>query len=269
MSYLTSFLKTKGSDLGWNVIMALIILVLGYFAIKILIKVVGKVLSRTKLDGTIVSFIKSVIKVCGYILLGIMVASILHIPTAPLITAFGAVGLAVSFAVKDSLANMASGLIILITKEFALNDYISVDGIEGTVKKISLVHTMLNTLDNKRIYIPNGQIAATKLINYSAEEKRRLDLVFSIGYEDDMDKAKQILRRIVDNHPYALKEPEPMIRVCSHGASSVDIAVRVWVVCEKYWDLNFDLYEMVKKEFDKENIHIPYNQLDVHVKKEA
>jgi len=267
MKGILDFFKNQGAEFGFHILMAIVVLVIGYILIKIFVKILRKCLLRTKLDGTVIGFIKSTVKVVSFIILAIIVATILQIPTAPLLTAFGAVGLAVSFALKDSLTNMASGLIILLTKEFSLNDYVEIDNVSGIVKKIGLIHTTLNTIDNKRIYVPNGQITSTKMINYSAEENRRLDLIFSINYDENVEKAKEVLTSVILANEYAIKDPEPVIRVCAHSMNAIDIAVKVWVKSEHYWDLNFDLYESVKSAFDKEDIHIPFRQMDIRIVK--
>jgi len=267
MDAVQRFFEKQGANYSFHILMAIVVLVIGYIVIKVFIGVFRKCLLKTKLDGTVVGFLKSTVKVALYIILAIIVASILEVPTAPLITAFGAVGLAVSLALKDSLSNMASGLLILLTKAFALNDYVEIDNVAGTVKKIGLIHTTLNTIDNKRIFVPNSQITSTKMINYSAEENRRLDLIFSIGYDEDIEKAKEVLSSVILANEYSLKDPQPIIRVCAHSMNAIQIAVKVWVKSEHYWDLNFDLFESVKTAFDKEGIHIPYQKMDIHIVK--
>ncbi|MBC8570133.1 mechanosensitive ion channel family protein [Zongyangia hominis] len=253
-----------------TLIYAVIVFIVGYIIVKILMKLIARGLKKSRLDITLHGFIRSILHVTLLTLLLITVASTLGIPVTTFVTILGAAGLAVSLALQDSLKNLAGGMLILFTRPFTIGDYVEVEaqGVSGTVCEIGLVYTRLNTPDNKRIFVPNGQISNAKIINYSAEDHRRLDLTFSIGYDCDLEKAKDILRRVVEENPLALKEPEPVIRVCAHSASSIDIACRVWVDSDKYWDLNFDLYEAVKKEFDKNHIEIPFNQIDLHVKKD-
>lgn len=254
-----------------TLVTALIVLAVGYVIIKILMKLIAKGLKKSRLDVTLHGFIQSVLHIVLLILLLITVASTLGIPTATFVTVLGSAGLAISLALQDSLKNVAGGILILFSRPFTLGDYIEVEdqAVSGTVCEIGLVYTRLNTPDNKRIFVPNGQACNATIVNYSAEEKRRLDLIFSVSYDTDLEKAKGILRQIVENNPLALKDPEPMIRVCSHSANSVDIACRVWVESKHYWDLNFDLYEEVKKEFDKNQIEIPFNQVDMHIKHDS
>ena len=181
-----------------------------------------------------------------------------------IIAIIGAAGLAVGLALQSSLSNLAGGFIILFSKPFQVGDYVEYGGVSGTVSAISILYTRLLTIDNKAIYIPNGQISNSTLVNYTEEPKRRLDLVFSISYDDDFKKAKKILAEIISSKPTALNEPDPpAIRVTEHAASSINIIVKIWVKSEDYWNLYYDLHEEVKTRFDEEGISIPYNQLDV------
>lgn len=245
---------------------ALVILIIGIVLIKIVVKLTSKALSKSRLDLSLHAFFRSSIKVLMYALVAIICASSLGIQTGSFLAVLGAVGLAASLAVKDSLANLASGLLILITHPFRVGDFIETDGVSGKVTEIGLIYTRLNTPDNKQIFLPNGTVTTAKIINYSAEETRRLDLTFSIGYSDDVDHAKSLLADIVTKHPLTLHNPDPIIRVCSHSANSVDIATRVWVKTDDYWDVNYDLHEQVKAVFDAEKISIPFPQLDVHIR---
>ena len=174
---------------------------------------------------------------------------------------------AVALALKDSLGRNAGGIIILITKRFETGDYIEITGDEGTVTQVDLMHTTLKTLDNRHIVIPNAVAVNSRIIDYSSEDLRRLDIVFGIGYSDDSKKAEQIILDTVKNHSMSLNEPdEPFARVTGFGESAVEITLRVWCERANYWQLKFDLLEQIKAEFDKNGISIPYNQVDVHIK---
>lgn len=260
---------------GWldgkfsSVLSAIVLFALGWFLIGLLIKGFSKALKKSKIDITLHTFMKSLVRISLIVLLAITIAPMLGIPSTSLVTALGAVGLALSLAVKDGLANLAGGLVLLTTKPFVVGDYIEAEGVGGTVAKIDLVHTMLRTIDNKEIFIPNGQMSNAKVVNYSAEPLRRLDLEFQIGYHDDLDAAKALVAEIVARHPLALKEPAPFLRLSKLGQSAVTLTSRVWVASGDYWELNFDLLEQVKAAFDETGIHIPYNQLDVHVSENA
>jgi len=250
---------------GPNILASIVILVLGIVVIKVLLNVLKKAFKRSKLDPICHKFIVSFIKVTLYIILIIITLSNLGVPMTSLVTLLGAAGLAISLAVKDSLANLAGGFILLFSKPFKVGDYIELSGISGTVKHINILQTKLNTIDNKAIFIPNGQVSSDKIINYSAEATRRLDLTFSISYKDDIITAKKLLENIVLNHEFTLKDPAPVIRVCEHASNSINIVVKVWVSTENYWDLNYDLLEGVKLLFDDNNITIPFNQIDVNL----
>ncbi|MEG1448303.1 MAG: mechanosensitive ion channel family protein, partial [Oscillospiraceae bacterium] len=163
-------------------------------------------------------------------------------------------------------SNLASGIVVILSKPFALDDYVKIGDSEGTVKEIGFVYTILGTIDNKKILIPNSQVSASKVVNFSAEKMRRLDLTFSIGYNDDIKQAKEIILNEIKKTGLALQEPNPpFVGVGNHGASSIDLTTRIWVPTEDYWTLNFELLENVKYAFDENHISIPFNQLDVHI----
>lgn len=259
------FKQILDNILSPKIIMPIITLVIGIVAIKILMKFFARALAKSRIDLSLHVFLKSLLKIGLYSILFMTAASMIGIPITSLITVLGALGLAVSLAVKDSLGNLAGGFLVLFAKPFSVGDFVETEGVSGTVKAVNLFYTRLNTIDNKRIYIPNGQLSNAKIINYSAEPTRRLDRVFSIGYEDDMEQAKQIILGLIMRSEYALLEPEPLVRVSSHSESSIDITVRVWVESEHYFDLDYYLHEEIKREFDRAGIHIPYRQLDVYL----
>ena len=252
-------------DKGPHLLLAIVILVVGLMLIKWVEKLIKSILLKSRIDPTAHKLIVQIVSISLKVLVLLMTASQLGIDTASLVTLLGAVGLAISLAVKDSLGNLAGGFLVLFSKPFVKGDFIETNSVSGTVHNITLFYTTLKTPDNKKIFIPNGEISAAKIINYSAEETRRLDLIYSIGYNDDILQAKQILREIVEDTPLALKEPAPEFLVAEHGASAINLAVRIWVKTADYWALNFYMNEQVKLAFDKAGITIPYNQLDVTV----
>lgn len=237
-----------------TLLVAVVILIVGIILIKIVEKVMSKALNNSKIDITAHSFLKSLVKVSLYTILIIMVLSQLGIPTTSLVTIVGAAGLAVGFALQTSMGNLAGGFIILFSKPFKVGDYIEIGSSYGKVDNITILHTRLLTADNKAIYIPNGQISSSTLTNYTQEDKRRLDLIFTIGYKSDFNKAKEILADIISKNPLAIKEPEPIIRISEQATGSIKIAVKVWVKHDDYSNLHFDLNEEVKARFDEENI---------------
>lgn len=251
-------------------ILFIIVLIAGMILIRLIMTFLKKVLSRSKMDPALQGFSLSILRVGLYILLGITLLTIISTAAAAgVIAAMGIFGLAISLAVKDSLSNLAGGLSVLFTRPFALGDYVSIGATEGNVQEIRLNYTVLSTVDNKIIHIPNGDVAKAQITNFTGVEKRRLDLSFSIAYEDNFIQAESIILKILDRHPLALKDPEPMVRILEHGASAIVLCCRVWVQTPDYWTLHFDLLEEVKKAFDEEGITIPYNQLDVHVSQQT
>lgn len=250
---------------GPKILGAIVVLLVCLILIKYLMKAFKLVMKKSKLDPICHKFFLSLTKILLYVLTGIVSLSIIGIPMTPLITMLGAAGLAIGLAVQDSLSNLAGGFILLFSKPFNVGDFIDVSGVTGTVKHINILQTKLLTIDNKAIIIPNGQVSSAKIINYSAEPLRRLDLKFSVSYSDDIGLVKQLLTDIISRHELAILDPEPVIRVCEHSQSSINFTVRVWVKTEDYWTLNFDLLEQVKQTFDKRGITIPFNQMDVNI----
>ncbi len=244
---------------------AILVFIIGYVVIRLVLRLLNKPGKSDRISPTVRSFFNALLKVVLLVFLIITCLSIIGVPMASMITALGATGVAISLAVKDSLANLCGGFLIILTKPFKVGDYVECDGVAGTVAEINTIHTRLLTPDNKTIYIPNGQVTTAQIVNFTEQENRRLDLEFGISYENDFEKAKRIIREIVEKHPLTVKDPAPVVRLGRHDASALVIVVRVWVAKDSYWDLNYDLVEQVKVAFDENEISIPFNQLDVHV----
>ncbi|MEI3579581.1 MAG: mechanosensitive ion channel family protein [Acutalibacteraceae bacterium] len=207
------------STVALSVLNAVVVGVVGWLLIKFLLGIIAKFLTRTRIDPLLHTVILSIAKIGLLVLLAISVLDLLGIPTTSIITSLGAVGLAISLAVKDSIATLAGGVVILLLKPFAQGDYVEIDGTGGTVREITMFNTVLNTPDNKRISLPNDSVSKAKIINYSAEPNRRLDLVFTIGYNDDYDKARALIEKVIRDCPLALHDPAPVVRMSGHGAS--------------------------------------------------
>ncbi|MEG2570979.1 MAG: mechanosensitive ion channel [Clostridia bacterium] len=248
-----------------SLLYALVILIVGLIITKIVMSFLTRALRASKLDVSLHAFFRSIVKVVLIAVVLLTCAGALGINTGSFLAILGAVGLAASLAVKDSLANLASGLMILITHPFRVGDYIETDGAAGTVNEIGLIYTRLNTPDNKRIFLPNSTVTTAKITNFSAEDIRRLDLVFSIGYSDDFERAKELIANVIIASPLALCDPTPIVRAASHTASSVDIATRIWVKTDNYYDLDFDMHEKVKVAFDSNGITAAIPKLDVNI----
>ena len=242
-----------------------LILLIAFFATRLLTRPINALLKRTRLDAVAVKYIHRCNKITIWALALIMAFDKLGFPVSSLLAVLAAVGAAVALAIKDNLSNLASGIVLLFTKPFKAGDYIEVDGAAGTIREIELVHTYLDTIGNTRIAIPNSKMMNANITNYSAYETRRNDLVFSISYGDDLLKAKALLQELADQHPMILKDPPPVVYVKEHAASSVQLLLRFWCQNSEYWDLQFDLMEQVKLLFDKNGVSIPFNQLDVHL----
>ncbi len=258
---LVGFAKTHGV----HILGSILILVLGWMASKLIVRILRKGLSKTSLDVSLVSFLLRAVHIVILILVLVAALSHLGISTTGIIAAFSAAAVAISLALKDSLGNIAGGILMLMTQPFSTGHYIETDGVSGTVLKIDLIHTTLRTPDNRQIVIPNGQLVNKTIIDYSKEDTRRMDLNFGISYNDDPEKAKAIILEAVKSHEMSLTDPEPFVRVSEHADSAVIITLRVWCKAENFWALHFDLLEKVREEFDKNGVTIPYNQLDVHV----
>lgn len=251
-----------------TILFAIVILIVGLVACKFALWLISKGLDKSKVDLTAAKFLKQCIKIVLYVILLIVVLSMLGIPTTSVITVIGTAGVAIGLALQDSLSNVAGGFILMITKPFKIGDYIIVNGVEGVVAQISILHTRLDSVSNQAIFIPNGQAVNATVVNNSTNDTRRVDLKFSISYEDDYEKARDILRQVLESNPKVLKDPEPTVRMLEHGASAVVIATRPWCKTADYWDVYFETTEAVRTAFIENNISIPFDQLDVHVVKD-
>ena len=248
-----------------TLLFAIVIYAVGVFLNKVILKLFAKGTERSRMDKTVRKFLESVIKIVITAIVLITVLTVLGIPMTSIITVLGTAGVAVGLALKDSLSNVAGGVILLLNRTVKVGDYIDTGTYSGTVAEVSILFTKLSTPDNKDIFIPNGLMATSAVTNYSSEGVRRVDMVFGISYDNDHRKAISAITEVVENHPLAEKEPAAFVRLGELGASSLNITVRVWTKSENYWTLYFDLIEQVKLKFDEENITIPYNQIDVHL----
>lgn len=244
---------------------AVLILIIGLAVIKRLTNVFMNVLRKRGVDETLIPTLSGVLRGMLIVVLLIAVIEKFGADTTGLVAVLGSLGLAIGLALQGSLANFAGGILILVLKPFKNGDVINVNGETGAVQSISIVTTTMKTPDNRVIYMANGAVAGATIINFTQEENRRLDLTFGIGYEDDFDKAKEIILKIAADDERIHADPAPFARVGNLGDSSVDITVRLWLKGSDYWAVNFDMLETVKKAFDKEGISIPYPQRDIHV----
>ena len=263
----------RGKDLiatwGPQVVAAIVILILGWFAAKLIRGVVKRVAGRAKLDPTVTSFVAALAYYLALVVVLIAAAGRLGIPTGSFIAVIGAAGLAIGFALQGSLANFAAGVMLITFRPFKIGDVVEVAGEIGSVKEISMFSTTVLRGDNKRVTIPNGNITGGNIVNYTVEGKLRIDMIFGIGYGDDIKKAKEIIEGILAADERILKDPAPTIAVAELADSSVNFAVRPWSKPGDYWGVKFDVTEAVKLAFDKEGISIPFPQQDVHMHQAA
>ncbi len=250
---------------GTHILLALAVFVIGRWAVKIGARSLQAALRRAKVEDMLVSFLGSLFFWAAMAAVIIAALGQLGIDTTSLLALFGAAGLAVGLALKDSLANFSAGILLIIFRPFRIGDYIEAGGASGVVEDIRVFNTVLRTGDNRLIIIPNGQIFGGTIVNASAKETRRIDLVVGIGYEDDLHRARELLARLLAEDERILEEPAPTIRLAELADSSVNFDVRPWVKREDYAAVRSDLLERIKLTFDAEGISIPYPQQDVHL----
>ena len=258
------FLIQLGISLGGKLIAAGIILLIGVKINKWFKRWIKTSAKLEKLDMGVRSFLASFSSISIYIILFITVAMTLGIPTTSFITALASCGVAIGLALQGTLSNFAGGLMILLFKPFKVGDYIETAGESGTVDSITVVYTVLRTPDNKMITIPNGSLTNSVIENYSTNDTRRVDMVFTAAYDCDVEKVKGILMNAVQNHEKVFKDPEPFVRMTEHGESALTYTVRVWCKKEDYWDVRFDITERIRKDFAENNVEIPFPQIEIH-----
>lgn len=246
----------------------IIVVYIGKRVIKLTERFLVRLEENRKIDKSLGSFIISMYKVFSYLLLIVISLRIFGINETSLATILGAAGVGVGFAAKDILGNFAGGMIILVFKPYKIGDFIDVDGKSGEVKAISIFATELDTIDNKKIIVPNGKIITTHITNFTANKVRRVEIDFGISYKSDFRKAIKLLNEISESHDKVIQKIEKTIRVKSLGDSSVQILFRVWCKKDDYWDVYYDTIELAKEMFDREGIEIPFPQMDVHLKKD-
>lgn len=254
-------------EYGPKLIGAILVLIIGSWIIKIIMKGFSKMLDKRNIDDSLKPFLRSIFSILLRVMLIISVLGMVGIQMTSFIAILGAAGLAVGMALSGTLQNFAGGVMILLFKPFRVGDFIDAQGYTGTVKEIQIFNTILTSLDNKTIIIPNGGLSNSSLTNYSVEPLRRVDWTFGIGYGDSVKTARTVISKLAAEDTRILKDPELFIGLAELGDSSVNFAVRAWVKAEDYWDVFFDMNEKVYNTFDKEGLNIPYPQMDVHLYK--
>ncbi len=254
-----------GTEYGLKILGALAIFFIGKWIVGKLVALMRRGMDRAQVDPTLVSFAGNALNVVLMIAIIVAAASNLGINTTSFVAVFGAAGLAIGLALKDTLSNVGAAVLIIVFRPFKVGDYILVSGVEGSVKGINLFSTTLTTVDNRTVIIPNGALIAGNIINYTGNETRRVDMVFDIDYKDDMKLAKNVITEILQAHPKVLKEPEPLVAVGELAQNSVQLVVRPWVRVEDYWTTRFEVVESVKEAFDRHRITVPFPQMVTHV----
>ena len=253
------------AELGFAIIKAVIVFVVGRMIINLLNKLVKNLLIKRNFDPSVKSFVSSLVNVTLTILLIISIVGALGVQTTSFAALLASAGVAVGMALSGNLSNFAGGLIVLLFKPYKVGDFIDYQGQSGTVREIQMFHTILKTTDNKVIYIPNGSLSSGVIVNYSNQQTRRIDWVFGVDYGTDYDHVKQVLETILAKETRILEEPDkPFIALTALADSSVNILVRVWVKSEDYWSVYFDMNKTVYEVFNKEGINFPFPQLTVH-----
>lgn len=259
-----------GIDAGKNIIGAILIFIIGRFIIKQINRLVSKILKRRKLEVSVETFLKSLLSILLNLVLAFAIISKLGIETTSIAALLASAGVAVGMALSGNLSNFAGGLIILVFKPFKVGDYIDTEtaDVSGTVKEIQIFHTVLATLDNKIIYVPNGVLSSSAITNYSKQNMRRAEWIIGIEYGEDVDKVKGVLEELIEADTRILKDPAPLVALKALSASSVDIVVRAWAKSEDYWSVYFDMNKKIYDTFNRKGIGFPFPQLTVHQAKD-
>ncbi len=257
-----------GLDYGPKILGAIVVWIIGSWVVKAIVSVLGKTMTKTKTDPSLKPFLQGLAGGLLKVMLVITVLGMLGIEMTSFIAILGAAGLAVGMALSGTLQNFAGGVMILIFKPFKIGDVIDAQGFVGSVKEIQIFNTIMKTPDNKTIIIPNGGLSSGSMTNFSTEATRRVDWTIGVGYGDDLDQAKAVIKRLCDEDSRILKAPEVFIAVAELADSSVNFTVRAWVNAADFWGVYFAMNENVYKTFPKEGLNIPYPQMDVHIQKD-
>jgi small conductance mechanosensitive channel len=250
--------------IGTNILIAVAILVIGFWAVKMVVKTLKKILRKSNTDESLVTFLSSLLTMVLKVLIVVTSITQLGVEMTSFVTILGAAGLAVGLAFSGTLSNFAGGVMILIFKPFKVGDFVLTQGEQGTVKEIQIFNTYLHTADNKVIILPNGPVANGNITNFTKAEKRRVDLVFGISYGDDIRVAKELIQKFINEDERILKDPIPFIGVEALTNNSVDISVKVWAETTNYWDVYYHLNERVYKEFELAGLHFPHSNLQIN-----
>lgn len=258
-------LTTTGVEFGINVVTALLIFIVGRWAVGLFTRALSRLMRKQEVDATLQSFVGNFVRMVLLVFVVIAAISALGVQTTSFIAVLGAAGLAVGLALQGSLSNFAAGVLIVLFRPYRVGDYVEAAGIGGTVEGVQILTTTFVTPDNRRIIVPNSQVMNSVITNYSVNDTRRIDLVVGVSYKDDLDRVRKVLQDLIDAEDRILPEPATTIAVSELADSSVNFVLRPWVATPDYWAVRFSLTEAIKKRFDAEGISIPYPQRDVHL----
>ena len=250
-----------------KIIVFVLVIVIGFWLAKLAGNLMVKILENKNVDKSMHRFVKRSTVIFLRIIVAVIALEQIGFNVNSFITAIGAAGITAGLGLQNSIAQLAGGVQILFNKPFKSGDYVEIGNVQGKVREIRFMYTTLVTNDNKLVVVPNQNITTSTLINYTARDKLRLDLTYTISYDDDIEKAKRVLKQVAEAESLLLKDPKYTIGVSNHGASGIDIVCFVWCKSENFWPAYFSMQEKVKLAFDKNGIHIPYDQLDVHINK--
>ncbi|MBQ1633762.1 MAG: mechanosensitive ion channel [Bacteroidaceae bacterium] len=253
-----------GVNAGKSILLAILIFVVGRYVIRLINKLIANMLERRRVEPTIQSFLKSFTNILLTILLVITVISALGVNTTSFAALLASAGVAIGMALSGNLQNLAGGIILLLFKPYKIGDYIEAQGVNGVVQEIQIFHTIILTVDNKQIYIPNGALSSGSITNYSAKELRRVDWTVGVEYGTDVEKVRAALMKLIDADNRILKDPAPFIALRELASSSVDFTVRGWVKGADYWGVFFDMNKQIYEEFNRQGISFPFPQIQVH-----
>ncbi|MDD3770756.1 mechanosensitive ion channel [Sulfuricurvum sp. IAE1] len=269
VGYYTDLALSYATEYGLKLLGALAIFFIGKWIVRKIVMLMRRAMERSRVDETLISFAGNALSVALMIAVIVAAASNLGINTTSFVAVFGAAGLAIGLALKDTLSNVGAAVLIIFFRPFKVGDFIETAGVMGTVKTINLFSTTLTTTDNRSIIIPNGALISGNIINYTGNETRRIDMVFDIDYKDDLKLAKTVILEILEAHPKVLQEPEPLVAVGALAQNSVQIVARPWVHVDDYWNTMFEVTEAVKEAFDRNRITVPFPQMVTHVVQEG
>ncbi len=254
----------KDLTLGTLLRVAVLVLV-GWLVIRLLMRMVDRLLDRNKSMAAIKIYIHTAVHVFLWFLLALMLAGTMGVEVTSVIAMLSVAGLAVSMALQNTLSNLAGGLVLLVTKPFAVGDYVESDGVSGTIAAVNLAYTTFITPDNKEIFVPNSQLSAAKIINYNALGKRRMDLKFTASYDAPAGRVRAAIQEVMDAAPGILPDPAPVVYVSEYQSSSIEYLARLWTTSDDYWDVYYALIEGVRESFDRHGVEMTYDHLNVHI----